>query len=83
MHITWTQKAWHKKDKRSEEKVCWRWEGKRADGRSFVVLHIPHIGYIASTFNGTKLGEGKSLAQAQALCTAAIIAKVPAQAKAA
>ena len=77
MTIQWKQTAWHnKRGSKTGEKVCWRWEGTRPDGRSFVVLHIPHIGFIASSFNGTRLGVGCSLAKAQMLCEQAPCVKV-------
>lgn len=78
MTISWRQKAWHNvKGSRTGERTCWRWEGTRSDGRTFIVIHIPAQGYIASSFNGTRLGTpGKTLAQAQALCLAAVSVKV-------
>ena len=66
MSIQWTQKSWcNVKVNGKNERRCWRWEGVRSDGRSFRITFIPHVGYICTSFNGTKLGVGKSLATAQ------------------
>ena len=71
MTIKWTQKAWSdvkKNGRKSGEKRCWKWEGKRPDGRSFHIIYIASQGFVASSFNGTRIGAGKSLSEAQRLC---------------
>lgn len=75
MTILWRQVAWHSV-KGQNEKRPWRWSGTRPDGRSFKILHIPHEGFVASSFNGTRLGVGKSLSEAQNICEAAAKVKV-------
>lgn len=68
MSIKWTQKSWGNfKINGKMERRPWRWEGNRSDGRSFTLIFIPHLKqpYICSSFNGTKLGSGRTLAEAQ------------------
>lgn len=80
MTIQWKQVAWNtpkqqqKGQQRGQngkkpEKKAYKWEGKRKDGRSFKITLIQRLGtYLAYTFNGTKIGEGKSLSEAQNIC---------------
>lgn len=78
MSIQWKQVAWNtpkaQKGQRGNnnkpaEKKAYKWEGKRKDGRSFKITLIQRLGrYYAYSFNGTKLGEGGSLSEAQNIC---------------
>jgi hypothetical protein len=62
MHIRWQQKAWHR-----NTRAAYKWEGTRSDGRSFRILWVQRLGYLVESYNGTRLGTGKSLAEAQAI----------------
>ncbi len=70
MTIKWNQKAWYdeRKNGRIVGKKCYKWEGQRSDGRSFRILFIKREGFIAMTFNGTRIGVGKSQSEAEMLC---------------
>lgn len=80
MSINWTQKSWGNfKVNGKMERRPWRWEGNRSDGRTFRILFLPHLKdapYVCSSFNGTKIGAGRTLAQAQMLAEAAPTVKV-------
>ncbi len=68
MTIKWKQTAWNT-PKGSKEKRAYKWEGKRPDGRSFRITLIQRLNeYHVYSFNGTKLGMGKSLSEAQNIC---------------
>ena len=68
MHsIQWKQTAWHSV-KGQRDKKPWVWEGVRKDNRTFKITFIPHIGYIANSFNGQRIGKGNTLSEAQLLC---------------
>lgn len=82
MHISWTQKSWcNVKVNGQMEKRCWRWEGTRSDGRTFRIIHIPHLPkpYICTSFNGTQVGTGKSLAEVQAAAVKVPAVSIPAK----
>jgi len=66
MTIQWRQTAWYPVKHKMGGKA-WRWSGNRKDGRTFIITHI-HGSYVATSYNGTRIGLGKSLAEAQALC---------------
>jgi len=68
MSINWQQKAWcNVKVNGKPERRCWRWEGTRRDGRTFRIVHIPHLRlpYVCTSFNGMNVGSGRNLAEAQ------------------
>lgn len=74
MHISWVQTAWYNV---RGEKRAWRWKGTRKDGRSFKIIYIPKDGYVCLTFNGSRLGVGKSLAEAQKIAEKAPAVEAP------
>lgn len=68
MSIRWVQKSWYIANKRTGEKKCWAWEGTRSDGRTFKMVYIPHQApkpYVCMSFNGQRLGQGATQADAE------------------
>lgn len=83
MTIQWKQTGWYPRNHKTAPSKAYRWEGLRSDGRTFAVLYIEHLArstgkpYLATSFNGTQVGAGKSLAEAQAACMAVAQVRLP------
>lgn len=80
--IQWKQTDWFTPKGsrgRAVEKKPWRWQGNRPDGRSFKITYISRLErpYRATSFNGLSVGDGKTLAEAQAVCENVPKATVP------